>query len=107
MDVDVTALRPSVDQVLQLAAIDQGAYICVANVHMCMECFDSPGFCALVNEADLVIPDGKPLSVAQRLLGHKQGSTGTRAGYYECALWVKWREIDQCRVLWRQLRFRS
>ncbi|MEH6542445.1 MAG: WecB/TagA/CpsF family glycosyltransferase [Porticoccaceae bacterium] len=36
-----------------------------------MEAFDSPNFCALLNNADLVIPDGKPLSIAQNLLGYK------------------------------------
>jgi len=71
MDVDVTALRLVVDKVLQLACVNKGAYVCVSNVHMCMETFDLVDFCKVVNEADLVIPDGKPLSIAQKLLGHK------------------------------------
>jgi N-acetylglucosaminyldiphosphoundecaprenol N-acetyl-beta-D-mannosaminyltransferase len=36
-------------------------YVCAANVHMIMEGYDSPEFCALVNGADLVTPDGMPL----------------------------------------------
>ena len=71
MNVDVTALQPSVDRVLELASLDKGTYVCVSNVHMCMESFDSVDFCSVVNKADLVIPDGKPLSIAQKLLGHK------------------------------------
>ncbi|MEH6504172.1 MAG: WecB/TagA/CpsF family glycosyltransferase [Cycloclasticus sp.] len=74
MDVDVTTLPLAVDRVLQLADINQGAYVCVANVHMCMESFDSASFCSVVNKADLVIPDGKPLSIAQKLLGHEGAS---------------------------------
>jgi len=48
-----------------------GHYICAANVHMCMEAFDDVSFQAIVNQADLVVPDGRPLVWAQRLLGHK------------------------------------
>ncbi|MBQ0799821.1 MAG: WecB/TagA/CpsF family glycosyltransferase [Porticoccaceae bacterium] len=74
MDVDVTALAPAVDRILQSASANKGAYVCVANVHMCMEAFDSPHFCELINNADLVIPDGKPIAVAQKLLGHKEAA---------------------------------
>jgi len=70
MDVDVTALRIAVDKVLQLVCANRGAYVCVSNVHMCMEVFDSVEFKRVVNNADLVIPDGRPLSWAQKLLGH-------------------------------------
>ncbi len=71
MDISVTALTPAVDQVLQMNEAGLGTYVCIANVHMCMEAFDSHDFCELVNEADLVIPDGKPISIAQKILGHK------------------------------------
>jgi len=71
MDVDVTSLSSAVEQVLTLAGLGRGAYVCVSNVHMCMETFDSLSFRCVVNQADLVIPDGKPLSIAQKLLGHK------------------------------------
>jgi len=47
------------------------AYVCVSNVHMCMESFDDDKFREVVNSADLVIPDGRPLFWAQRLLGNK------------------------------------
>ncbi len=74
MDVDVIDLDKSVNHVLNLAKLDQGAYVCVSNVHMCLETFDSADFRAVVNQADLVIPDGKPLSIAQKLLGHKDAA---------------------------------
>jgi len=67
----VIDLEKSVNHVLSLAKLNQGAYVCVSNVHMCLETFDSEVFRAVVNQADLVIPDGKPLSIAQKLLGHK------------------------------------
>lgn len=71
MNVTVSGLTPSVDRVEELARQGLGAYVCVSNVHMCMEVFDCAVFSTVVNNADLVIPDGRPLSWAQKLLGHK------------------------------------
>jgi N-acetylglucosaminyldiphosphoundecaprenol N-acetyl-beta-D-mannosaminyltransferase len=69
MDVNVTNIRTALTRVEALANSKAGSYVCVANVHMCMEVFDSPEFKSVVNNADLVIPDGRPLSWAQKLLG--------------------------------------
>ena len=71
MDVDVTNLSNGLASVEELANQNVGSYVCVSNVHMCMEVFDSSHFESVVNGADLVIPDGRPLSWAQKLLGHK------------------------------------
>ena len=71
MDVDVINLSSALGQVEVFANKPQGAYVCVSNVHMCMEVFDSAEFESVVNNADLVIPDGRPLSWAQKLLGYK------------------------------------
>ncbi|WP_239022726.1 WecB/TagA/CpsF family glycosyltransferase [Pseudoalteromonas distincta] len=72
MDVDVTNLDSVLHQVEILALKKQGAYVCVSNVHMCIETLDSNEFKQVVNNADLVIPDGKPLSWAQKFLGFKE-----------------------------------
>ena len=71
MNVAVTNHENAVITVRKLSTESQGAYVCVSNVHMCMEVLDSAHFRALVNNADLVIPDGKPISWAQQLLGYK------------------------------------
>lgn len=47
-------------------------YVCAANVHMVMTAWDEPSFRAVVNEADLVLPDGVPMVWALRLLGRSQ-----------------------------------
>ena len=74
MDVDVINLSSALNKVEHLANTCEtqqiGAYVCVSNVHMCMEVFDSTDFAKVVNRADLTIPDGKPLSWAQKLLGY-------------------------------------
>lgn len=72
MVVDVTNISDALGRIEQLARAQKGTYVCVSNVHMCMEVFDSPDFESVVNNADLVIPDGRPLSWAQKLLGHSK-----------------------------------
>ena len=46
-------------------------YVCVCNVHMVMEGFDDKHFNNLINNADYVVPDGKPLVWVQKLNGYK------------------------------------
>jgi len=50
-------------------------YVCVASVNNVMESYDSPAFRMLMNEADLVTPDGMPLVWGLKALGQK---TATR-----------------------------
>ncbi|MFM2303822.1 MAG: hypothetical protein RLZZ135_1232 [Cyanobacteriota bacterium] len=69
MRVDVTSYRDATKRVLQWAANRESRYICVANVHMAMEVYDSPKFADVVNQADLVTSDGMPLVWALRLFG--------------------------------------
>jgi N-acetylglucosaminyldiphosphoundecaprenol N-acetyl-beta-D-mannosaminyltransferase len=54
----------------------QGAskYVCIAPVSSVMEAYDSPDFLRVMNQADLVTPDGMPVVWALRLLGHKSAS---------------------------------
>jgi N-acetylglucosaminyldiphosphoundecaprenol N-acetyl-beta-D-mannosaminyltransferase len=48
-------------------------YICVANVHMMIEAYESPLYAEIVNKANLVTPDGHPIIWALRFLhGIKQ-----------------------------------
>jgi N-acetylglucosaminyldiphosphoundecaprenol N-acetyl-beta-D-mannosaminyltransferase len=47
----------------------QFCYVCFASVNNIMEAHDSPGFRRIMNDADLVAPDGMALVWALRLLG--------------------------------------
>ena len=49
-------------------------YICVANVHMCMEAFDNRQYAEIINKSAITVPDGKPLVWAQKLLGYDSAS---------------------------------
>ena len=74
MDVDLISLPLAVEKILDWATKRQSCYICVSNVHMCMECHDSPNFRNVVNSADLVVPDGRPLFWMQYLLRYRNAS---------------------------------
>jgi N-acetylglucosaminyldiphosphoundecaprenol N-acetyl-beta-D-mannosaminyltransferase len=65
-----------VQQIIRLAATRTSSYVCFANVHMLMEAYQQPGFNQVVNEADIVAPDGGPLSILMR---HHYGIDQRRA----------------------------
>jgi N-acetylglucosaminyldiphosphoundecaprenol N-acetyl-beta-D-mannosaminyltransferase len=69
MRVDATSYDDASRRVLRWAREGRSAYVCVATVHMVMETFDSAAFRKVVNGADLVTPDGRPLVWALRSLG--------------------------------------
>jgi N-acetylglucosaminyldiphosphoundecaprenol N-acetyl-beta-D-mannosaminyltransferase len=50
----------------------ESRYICIANVHVLMEAWDSNDFRNVVNNADLVTPDGMPLVWLMRMKGARR-----------------------------------
>jgi N-acetylglucosaminyldiphosphoundecaprenol N-acetyl-beta-D-mannosaminyltransferase len=69
MRVDATSYEDASRRVVRWAHEQRSAYVCVATVHMVMEAFDSAPFRRVVNRADLVTPDGRPLVWALKSLG--------------------------------------
>lgn len=67
--VDATSFQEATQHILEWAEAGESRYVCAANVHMVMEAYDSPAFRKVVNDADLVVPDGMPLAWGLRLLG--------------------------------------
>lgn len=76
--------------------IGSGGYVACANVHMTMEAADDPEFAELVNSADLVVADGKPIAVMQKRLGAKH-STQIR-GFDLMVSLMKMAEKDKIKV---------
>lgn len=70
MDVNVTSMDQTISRIDEWVKQKEAHVVCVSNVHMCMEVYDDPEFADIVNKADKVIPDGKPLSWGLKLLGH-------------------------------------
>lgn len=59
-----------VDSISQYAIDRVSKYICVANVHMLVEAYQDKTFAQIVNNADLVTPDGMPLTWGLKLVHH-------------------------------------
>lgn len=70
--VDPISYAQAVQQVITWAQYHESRYVCVANVHMLMEAYDSPEFQNMVNGADLVTPDGMPLVWMLHRLGYPE-----------------------------------
>jgi len=74
LNIDVTDYDDAIATITELARKWNGAYVCVTNVHVTIEAEDDPSFRELVNNADLVLPDGTPLVWMQRWQGNEQAS---------------------------------
>ena len=62
-----------VNNIMALGQRRQSSYVCVANVHSCIETYQDVSFAQVVNQADIVTPDGMPLVKAMAwLYGIKQ-----------------------------------
>jgi N-acetylglucosaminyldiphosphoundecaprenol N-acetyl-beta-D-mannosaminyltransferase len=74
MRVDATSYEDASRRVVRWAREGRSAYVCVASVHMVMEAYDSKVFQQVVNGAELVTPDGRPLVWVLNALGVKGAS---------------------------------
>ena len=66
------SFRESLDLVTEWALKKRSSYICFANVHMIIEAFKDRPFLEKVNNADLVLADGKPVAIACKILQHQK-----------------------------------
>jgi len=71
MRVDGTSYKDTTKRVMDWATSKDFRCVCIANVHMAMEVYDSDDFRKIVNKADIVTPDGMPLVLMLRILGLK------------------------------------
>jgi N-acetylglucosaminyldiphosphoundecaprenol N-acetyl-beta-D-mannosaminyltransferase len=72
--VHVVSLPDVLTHVLTWIGAPISYTVCFANAYTCMESYDDPAFRVAVNNADLVIPDGRPLVWALHLLGASAAS---------------------------------
>lgn len=61
LNLSLGSFQDFVKNIIALGKQKQSSYVCVANVHMCIETYKNDSFANIVNGADLVTPDGKPL----------------------------------------------
>ncbi len=71
--VNSTSYTDATRLVLDWSRRRESRYVCAANVHLVMEAYDSAKYKRVVNDADLITPDGMPLVWIMRLKGqHEQ-----------------------------------
>ena len=86
LDVHHISFDESVNRVIQLAGEKKASYICFANAHMTVEAHKDKSFRNKVNRADLVLADGRPISIASKLLHRKSQERITGMEFIETIL---------------------
>lgn len=62
-----------IENIFRISREKDSSYVCFANVHMIMESYKDSEFNKVLNAADIVCPDGRPVSLFMRLFdGVKQ-----------------------------------
>lgn len=74
MKVRATDYLHAAAAICEWAERRESRYVCIASVNNVMEAHDSQAFQTVMNQADLVTPDGMPLVWSLRLLGHKDAT---------------------------------
>jgi N-acetylglucosaminyldiphosphoundecaprenol N-acetyl-beta-D-mannosaminyltransferase len=69
MRVDATSYEDATRQIITWARSSESRYVCVATVNNVMEAHDDADFMHVMDQADLVTPDGMPLVWGLRWLG--------------------------------------
>lgn len=67
--VDATNYRAAADQIIDWAGRRESRYVCAAPVSTVMEAYDDLKLQDMINNADMVTPDGMPLVWSLRMLG--------------------------------------
>ena len=69
MRVDATSYADAAMRVARWAKAGESRFVCIASVNNVMEAYDDLKFRSIMNDADLVTPDGMPLVWGLRRLG--------------------------------------
>jgi len=69
VQIDSVSYFTATHQVIEWAQQSVGRCVCCANVHMLMEAHDSCNFMNIINQSDLIVPDGMPLVWLMRAKG--------------------------------------
>jgi N-acetylglucosaminyldiphosphoundecaprenol N-acetyl-beta-D-mannosaminyltransferase len=65
--ISIGTYQGFIDEIISFAHSKIPSYVCFANVHMVVEAYRDKSFQKVINDANLVAPDGRPLSIFLRL----------------------------------------
>ncbi len=72
LSISTGSYKDITDNILSLAKARISSYTCVANVHMLVEAHKDKAFADIVNNADVITPDGKPITWGIKLMHHQE-----------------------------------
>lgn len=70
--VTVTNMKETVDYIGENIEKLKGKYICITNVHTTIMAYENEKYKDIQNNAELILPDGNPLSALSRRMGFKE-----------------------------------
>lgn len=70
INISPTSYKQTCGTIVQWQENCESRMVCFANVHMVMTAYDNPGYKRIINDADLVTPDGMPLVWTLRRKGY-------------------------------------
>jgi N-acetylglucosaminyldiphosphoundecaprenol N-acetyl-beta-D-mannosaminyltransferase len=73
-------------EVIKLAKLQTPSYVCFANVHMIVEAYKDAAFKKQVNNATMVLADGKPVAVACKWLNGKKQERIAGMNFMPCII---------------------
>ena len=68
INITLGKYKSIVDKIINLSISRASTYVCVANVHMLVECAKDKSYGNFVNSADIITPDGMPLAKSLKLV---------------------------------------
>ena len=72
INVNILSAIEFLNLIKKFSLLKKAHYICVSNVHQCIEAYDNKEFAEVINNADLVISDSRPIYWALKLFNHKE-----------------------------------
>lgn len=67
ININTGTYRNFVNELVEMSD-KSSSYTCIANVHMLVEAYSNASFASIVNNADMITPDGMPLTWGLKLL---------------------------------------
>jgi N-acetylglucosaminyldiphosphoundecaprenol N-acetyl-beta-D-mannosaminyltransferase len=68
INISIGKYSDFITRISELGIKRRSSYVCIANVHMLVEAYNSNAFANVVNSADIVTPDGMPLAKGLKLI---------------------------------------
>jgi N-acetylglucosaminyldiphosphoundecaprenol N-acetyl-beta-D-mannosaminyltransferase len=72
LNLQATSYEDATERILNWSQVGRSGFVCVANVHMVMEAYDSHHLQKQINQSLLTVPDGMPLVWLMRRLVNSQ-----------------------------------